>query len=166
MTYLLLVAAACGVSLWFASRRNRITKIRHDSIVSWRRDLELLSDADVERADELVREYAAVLERQRLLAPRLRRASDLPASKEQIAAAVFTLARFARLKDPSPSHMLETLAADYSRLGEFVAGDEADQKLADQASVLARIAVECERRKEEFSAFLDDLPGGPASATS
>lgn len=162
MTYLLVMAAVFGLSLWLASRTNRAAKARHDSIVSWRRDLELRSDADVERAGALVQAYAAVLARQRSTPQQPRRASDLPASKEQIAAALFAMARFARTRDPSNSEALRTLAADYGMLGEFVADEEAALGVHDHAA-LQKSAVECARRIAEFTAFLAEPPTGPAS---
>ncbi len=163
MMYLLVMAAVCGVSLWFASRTNRAARARHDSVVSMRRDLELLAEADVERADQLVQAYAEVLQRRRPSDQPLRRASDLPASKEQIGAAMFTVARYARTRAPSDSKAMETLVSNYSLLGEFVPDELAAHELADQASI-QKSAAECARRREEITAFLAEPPGGAAES--
>jgi hypothetical protein len=162
---------------------NRAARARHDSLASWRRDLELRAAGSVDRAGLLVRAYAAVLERQVSPPLRLRKASDLPASKEEVAAAIRTVARFSRTKDPSDAKAMETLAARYMMLGEFVADEEARYEISVETARHAggndsarapllrqlddareRSSVECARRKTEFAAFLAEPSNGPANA--
>jgi hypothetical protein len=166
MIYLLVMAGVCGVSLWLASRTNRAARARHDSIVSWRRDLELLSEADVERADQLVRAYAAALERRPSPAQELRRASDLPASKNQLSEAMLTMARFAKTREIADPKALDTLAVRYMMLGDFVADEEAAAGSPPRSDTLQRSKVEKDRRKAEFAAFLAEPTHGPTSTPS